>query len=70
MKGLYSGISRSVLRGWFDNEEEFLEFCANRFDSVKMMRNIMFDNRNRAEARTYEITDRRYRLLVKLLEMD
>lgn len=71
MKRCVSAVSRYVLRSWFDDEKDFLEFCGKHSDSEKLIRNIVFDNQS--EARYYQsfyIWQGRYNLLVKLLETD
>ena len=71
MKGVWSGASRFLLRSWFDEEREFLDFCAENFDSSKMMRNIIFDNQmEKPIYQTYQIDKKRYDLLIKILDKD
>lgn len=66
MNEKYSTQTRELLRGWFDHENELLEFCARNFDVLTMMKNLIFDERNEqvASVRT------RYNTMVKLVEFD
>ena len=41
MKGELSGNTLELLRGWFDGEWEFLDFCTKNFDVTKIMKNII-----------------------------
>lgn len=73
---------RHLMRGWFNGEKKFLEYCAERYDARTLMNNLMFDqeaefkyieNREQREcqqAERREQIEKRERLLLKLLEHD
>ena len=71
MSNPWVGQPHSLLRGWFDEQKEFLEFCAERYDSVRMIQNMMFDNQaEKKKYQTLEMNDKRYKHLLKLLNTD
>lgn len=60
--------TRDALRNWFDDSDEFIEYCVTNFSSYRLLKNIMFDRKK--EEQNYEIIKGRYDLLVKLLNFD
>ncbi len=80
MRGEYSGASRQLLRGWFDDEIELLEFCGSNSDAITIIKNIMFDSKTEDKFNKnlykmlentkdrYERDKEKYEFRIKMLE--
>ncbi len=68
MCGPYNGGVGKVIRNYFDDAEEFLEYCFQNYDVMSLMQNIAFD-RKHIET-TYQIVQLRYETLLKLIDTD
>jgi hypothetical protein len=68
MHEAWDGQSRELLRGYFDKADDLLEFCAQNFDALTIMRNLAFDEQKERGVRT--ALRSRYNTLLKLLEAD
>ncbi len=71
MKNTVNPHKRFSMRGWFNEESEFLKFCAERFDTVSLMKNLIFDQIKECKSVEWEETlTKRYNLGIKILETD
>lgn len=68
MPGAYTGGVGKVIRNWFDDADEFLEYCFRNTDVMDLMRNVAFD-RNHLEAE-YAAAQLRYGMLLRLMNYD
>lgn len=68
MPGKWNGGPEAILRNWFDDADEFLSYCFRNYDIISLVRNIEF-GRNREE-RINNITQIRYKTLLKLIDYD
>lgn len=61
-----------MLRSWFDNADEFLEFCAENYSAVSMIKNIAFDHKKELQFqhKKMEKTEKKYSTLVKVNDFD
>ncbi len=59
--------TREELRNAFDGSDAFLEYCASNYNSLELMRNIIFDHKKEERFRQDQA---RYHTLIKLLEFD
>ncbi|MCM1087826.1 MAG: papain-like cysteine peptidase [Muribaculaceae bacterium] len=68
MPGKWNGGPLAIIRNWFDQADEFLEYCVRHYDVMSLLKNIAFD-RNQQE-KIYNIAQIRYRTLLKLVDCD
>ncbi|MDE5931764.1 MAG: papain-like cysteine peptidase [Lachnospiraceae bacterium] len=68
MPGKWNGGPNAVIRNWFDQADEFLEYCVRNYDVMSLMRNIAFDREQ--QEKIYNIAQIRYRTLLKLMDCD
>lgn len=66
MKKKWSGASRSALRSYFDNADDFLTFCGENYSGSNFISNLAFDINNEA----FELVERRYKTLIALINYD
>lgn len=75
MPNQHSGESHELLRSWFDDADDFLEFCASNYSAVNMMRNSAFDRKKEEKRYQSLLTSKltlqsRYNLLLKIEDFD
>lgn len=68
MPGAYTGGIGKVIRNWFDDSDEFQEYCFRNYDVTELMKNVAFD-RKHIETE-YQTVQLRYWTLLKLIDFD
>lgn len=68
IEGVFDGSQRYLLRGWFDENPEFVEFCVQNYSKNALVKNLIFDAKE--EFREQQNVEKRFQTIFALCDHD